>query len=281
METELKKLYQEMQVTIQDKDKEINNLQTVNTDLSHYISSMENFAYKDISEVSKKSRTFKSFLSRAQSALWFATSFGLELRSLTVRETKAGRIHKIASEVPSGHEARHTSGFESLSLEEKSNVEKVLFLLDKFCIGDSFYHELTMTMGGLPKSYLVKQRRDQLNNICHITCTPGTAEGAQVLFCNLLKARLKDYLASHPDGYKNTIRIKISGDGARMTRNSSFILMTFALIDLGDDVMAAKGNHTIAVVKGKEDYNTLQESFANVFKETVKRKLRLMAGLSS
>ena len=78
-----------------------------------------------------------------------------------------------------------------------------------------------------------------------------------------------------------TIRIKISGDGARMTRNSSFILMTFALIDLGDDVMAAKGNHTIAVVKGKEDYNTLQESFANVFKETVKRKLRLMAGLSS
>ena len=69
-----------------------------------------------------------------------------------------------------------------LNLEEKSNVEKVLFLLDKFCIGDSFYHELTMTMDGLPKSYLVKQRRDQLNNICHITHTTGTAEGASAGF---------------------------------------------------------------------------------------------------
>ena len=52
-----------------------------------------------------------------------------------------------------------------------------------------------------------------------------------------------------------------------MTRNSSFILMSFALLDLGDDVMAAKGNHTIAIVKGKENYETLQESFADVFNE--------------
>lgn len=31
--------------------------------------------------------------------------------------------------------------------------------------------------------------------------------------------------------------------------------------------MAAKGNHTIADVKGKENYKTLQESFADVFNE--------------
>ena len=74
-------------------------------------------------------------------------------------------------------------------------------------------------------------------------------------------------MASHPDGYEDTIQIKISGNGARMTRTSSFILMSFALLDLGDDVMAAKGNHTIALVKGKENYKTLQESFADVFNE--------------
>lgn len=124
-----------------------------------------------------------------------------------------------------------------------------------------------MTINGLPRSYLVKQRRDQLNDICHITRTPGTAEGAQVLFSDLLKERLTDYLVSHPNGHEDTIRIKISGDGARMTRNSSFILTSFALLDLGDDVMAAKGNHTIAVVKGKENYSTLQESFGDVFQE--------------
>jgi len=43
--------------------------------------------------------------------------------------------------------------------------------------------------------------------------------------------------------------------------------MSFALLDLGDDVMAAKGNHTIAVLKGKGNYKALQESFADVFNE--------------
>ena len=94
-----------------------------------------------------------------------------------------------------------------------------------------------------------------------------------------LKERLKDYLPNHPDGYLDTIRIKISEDGARMTRNSSFILMSFALLDLGEDVMAAKENHTIAVVTGKESNKTLQESFADVFKSTdkiVQRTVRLI-----
>ena len=118
------------------------------------------------------------------------------MRSITVRETKSGESHTVTSgknpEAPACQEKRQTSGFEALSIEEKLSVAKVLFLLDKFCVGDSFYHELTMTIDGLPKSYLVKQRRDQLNNICHITHTPGTAEGAQVLFSDLLKERLKD-----------------------------------------------------------------------------------------
>jgi hypothetical protein len=40
--------------------------------------------------------------------------------------------------------------------------------------------------------------------------------------------------------------------------------MTFGLLDASEDIMAAKGNHTIAVVKGKEDYDVLKESFKDV-----------------
>ena len=73
-----------MQVAIQEKDAAIDNLQTINEDLSSYVSSLENLAYKGkaISEVPvvKKSRTLKAFLSRVQSALWFPKSFGLELK---------------------------------------------------------------------------------------------------------------------------------------------------------------------------------------------------------
>ena len=109
-----------------------------------------------------------------------------------------------------------------------------------------------MVVDSLPKSYLVKQKRSQLNDICHITSTLGEAEGAQMPFNDLLKERSKDYVASHPN--VTHVQVKISGDGARMTRNSSFILMSFALLHSDGEVMAAKGNNTIAVVKGKEDY---------------------------
>ena len=55
LESELKKLFQEMQVAIQEKDKRIEHLQTINEDLSSYVSTLEKLAYKgkDISEVSK------------------------------------------------------------------------------------------------------------------------------------------------------------------------------------------------------------------------------------
>ena len=268
LKSETKQLFEEMYAAIQEKEKSLSDLQSKNEELLNYIDKIENsdkpYEGKDISEVKKKSRTLTAFMSRAKTALWFAKSFGLELQSLTVSELKTGLKHTLTTE---GQDpcSESSNGFDTLSEEEKSRVEKVLFLLDKFCVGDNFYHELTMVVDGLPKSYLVKQRRSQLNDICHIISTPGEAEGAQMSFNDLLKERIKDYVESHPN--VNHIQVKISGDGARMTRNSSFILMSFALLHSDDEVMAAKGNHTITVVKGKEDYATLKQSFGDVFKD--------------
>ena len=52
-----------------------------------------------------------------------------------------------------------------------------------------------------------------------------------------------------------------------MTRDSSFILLSFFLVQAGDDVMLSSGNHTIAFVKGSESYNTLKGAFGAVFSE--------------
>ncbi|CAB3983661.1 Hypothetical predicted protein [Paramuricea clavata] len=52
-----------------------------------------------------------------------------------------------------------------------------------------------------------------------------------------------------------------------MTRTSNFILMSFALLESTDDILAAKGNHTIAVVKGKEDYAVLKNCFKDVLSD--------------
>ena len=92
-------------------------------------------------------------MSRAQVGLWFAESFGLKLESMRVSEIKTGIVHDVSAEKSDAH------GFDNLPQEEKCKVEKVLFLLDKFCVGDSFYHKLSMTTTGLPRSILFGKGR--------------------------------------------------------------------------------------------------------------------------
>ena len=50
-------------------------------------------------------------------------------------------------------------------------------------------------------------------------------------------------------------------------KSSNFILMSFAPLQSSDDIMAAKGNHTVAVVKGKENYHTLKKCVKDAFSD--------------
>ena len=270
---EKEKLYLEMVSAVEEKNEEINNLNKVNKELLDYVDRLEqknNFKNqgKDVANVAKKSRTLNTFMSRAKLALWFMKSFGLELTELKAREQLTGIVHCLS--VDDNHTpADSTKGFESLSSHDQAKVEQVLFLFDKFCVGDSFYHELTMIIDGLPKSYLIKQRRGQLNNISNVVPTPGKADGAQISFTDMLKSHVDEFIKLHneADWSKEFVQVKISGDGAQMTRNSSFILLSFSLLQNQDDVMSASGNHTFAIVKGSETYETLQDSFGMIFQE--------------
>ena len=106
-------------------------------------------------------------------------------------------------------------------------------------MGDAFYHGLTMITDCLPKSYLVKQRRGKLNDISNVIPTPGKADGTRISFTYMLKTCIQEFvkLCNEVDWSKEKIQIKISGDGAKMTRNSSFILLSFSLLQSRKDVM--------------------------------------------
>ena len=70
---------------------------------------------------------------RAQCALWFCESFGLKLSQINFKDDKGGNYSVDYNTPP--------DGFSGLSEDDQCNLEKVLFLLDKFCVGDEFYHE--------------------------------------------------------------------------------------------------------------------------------------------
>lgn len=114
------------------------------------------------------------------------TLIGLELQSVSLLDHE-GTGHTITYK-----ESNHARAYKDLTEEEQEKVKKIIFLLDNFCVSDAAYHELTMSEGGnqLPRSYLIKQCKDQLNSLCHITRTPGQAEGVQLDF----KCELQSYI---------------------------------------------------------------------------------------
>ena len=165
LEEEKEKMYKEMVVALKEKDKVIADLQNNNKELEEYADNLakavgiSSYVGKRVSEAKNKNRTLKTFLSKANMALWFSSSFGLQLESLVVKEHGTGHVHNMkchqesfnAEPTCSSDESGETSSFSTLPLEEKNKIEQILFLLDKFCVGDSVYHELSMIVGGLPR----------------------------------------------------------------------------------------------------------------------------------
>ena len=282
LEEESKKLLEDMKKELERKDQVIEDLGNVNEELKSYIDFLEKsngYAYKgkSISDVKKKSRTLNCFLSRAKTALWFAESFGLDVSSINVTEKTTGVAHSVSlgesNNVPgrnnvSATESETQKGFHGVSQSEKDKVEEILFLLDKFYVSDKFYHEVTMLDCQLPRSYLIKQRHDQLNKMCSISRLPGKFDGCEVDFEETPGKCLQRFVQENPDfDYSNSVRINFSGDGAQMSRNTNFVILTVAMLDNKNYAMAAKGNHTLAVVKASENYEVLKEACGNVFRK--------------
>ena len=62
--------------------------------------------------------------------------------------------------------------------EKDDNMDlRVLYILDRYGIGDAFYHELAMLFSELPRSHSIKKARTDLNHTMQLTRIPGY-EGA-------------------------------------------------------------------------------------------------------
>ena len=197
---------------------------------------------------------------KAQCALWFCKSYGLELKSIEFQDQDGGS-HTIDY-----RESITRGSYDKLS-QDDNKIEQVLFLMDKFCVGDEVYHELSMITEGLPKSYLVKQLRTNLNKTCHIERTAGEYPGASISFTSTLRELIKELLETSPELKDSTIQVKLSGDGARMSRTTNFMIMSFTLLQLNESVMCPKHNRTVAIINGPEKYEILKASLSNFFRE--------------
>ena len=163
-------------------------------------------------------RHLKEVKSRAECALWFLHMYGLKLDSLTLKDDK---------------EEQHGINFGSLSDSEKHSLEKVLYLLDRFYVSDAWYHELSVVCDGLPKSYLIKQLRSDMNALCHIQMTPGPNEGAEIDAEQELEYAIRSFFVRHPEHKqyekKPSFHVKFCGDGTNSLYRSFCLRLCLAL----------------------------------------------------
>jgi len=82
----------------------------------------------------------------------------------------------------------------------------------------------------MPRSYLIKQLRSDLNKVYHIESVPGIYPGAQCHFEELLVQHVRDHLSANPEHDPNdAIKIKVTMDDARMSRTTNFLIASFCL----------------------------------------------------
>jgi len=143
---------------------------------------------KKLSEVGprQKIRKIKELTTNVEKALWFVESFGLKLDVLLLLD-REGTVQIQLDKNQQGQK----SVFNSLCEDDKDKIRAVLFIMDRFCISDAAYHELTMRVAGLERSYLVRQCRNNINNLLHITRTPGYEPGVQMSFKEELTYQLE------------------------------------------------------------------------------------------
>ena len=137
-------------------------------------------------EVGKRQQEQKlrTLATRVEHALWFSESFGLRLNTIKlIDDSERDHILTPGSE-------KGLKSYKDLPDEDQQDIQQVLYIMDKFCIGEAGFHELTCCPGGeeLPRSYLVKQCKEDLNKLCSIERTPGKANGAAFNFLDELSA---------------------------------------------------------------------------------------------
>ena len=263
LENEIKIISEEMVNETKRLEEEIVDLKKVNKELADYVEILEKYLSlncqgKTMTEVGnkQKGRKLKLLKNRAQCALWFCRSYGLELSHIKLQDTEGSNYNL---------DFQNDTTPSDLKESDKENLEN--FLLDKFCVGDEVYHELSILSDDLPKSYLIKQLRSDLNKTYHIERTAGKCPGAKLNFPSTLSVHVEELLLHKPELKNDVVKVKVSGDGARMSCSTNFMMMSFALLQGNEKVMSSKSNRTVAIINGPEDYEILKGSLPLLFKE--------------
>ena len=164
--------------------------------------------------------------------------------------------HKDTGEVLSiGHDG-------SIKIDKRTNsnpnpddqIDKTLYVKDKFNVSNQTYHELAMINKDLPGSSVLTKRARELDSESNISPTPGKLIGVQQSLQERLKKRIQHLVGTNPTiAEKRMIKVKIITDGTCISRSMHAIVIAFTIIEDEASPNSPRGNHSIALLNAEEN----------------------------
>ena len=130
-------------------------------------------------ELSKcqQQRRLKQLKNKCKIVSWFANALDLDITTLKVKPSDSDQEHVLidsqASTSKGDSQTSRTQDEEATKL-----LESILYILNKFSVGDAFYHELSMLNEGKKLtqiiSYFTKSHLPGTHYLAHVEgCSPG------------------------------------------------------------------------------------------------------------
>ena len=152
-----------------------------------------------------------------------------------------------------------------LDKNDLDELNLMLYVKEKFGVSNQAYHEMSIACKSLPRSWKLKDRVKEMNNKWNIRLTPS-GNGVQQSISDRLLVELKALIVKSIP-VPTTLKVKLTGDGTFIGKHIHVVNIAFTLLNEGDHAMAADGNHTVAVLKVKEDYKNLKEELQDIINE--------------
>lgn len=152
--------------------------------------------------------------------------------------------------------------------DDKSVIERTLYIKDRYNISNVSYHELAMINTDLPRISTIAKASRELNAKYAIHPTPGKVTGVQQSLKERLRIRISHLLKLKPS-FSSTghVRVKITGDGTVVSRSLHVVVIAFSLMVDEEIPTSPNGNHAIALINATEDYDNLIEALEDIANE--------------
>ena len=141
--------------------------------------------------------------------------------------------------------------------EGKAKVRQLVQVCDTSMISDASYHEIAIYSS---RKHHLTACRDELDTTFQVLRSPGLMPGFKSELCRHINT-----LRSNGSEVQDTLRIKVSGDGTRLSRVSNFVVMSYSLLVV--PTLSHIDQHVLAVVKRDENYTNLEKTLAPLFNE--------------